>query len=319
MKFILKDGSVISFQDRFSLVNKDVSPIKDIISRKDLSEFYYADENTISFKELIQIQVNVIDVGVMIFVFQTATFNKDSYISEVSKLKEMQINSFYDVLSKMKALYAVSEPFNPLFVIYIPNGKYQIYDDCFKTMNTNIFTLYVTEAKQEVKVEANKVAIKQMANKNENKKEGEKISFKERCSEIFGVIKKEKIHFLFSVIATLLLSVTLAIGVFDSYAGKMICIFFFICSLAGAFLNFMIYKDTYKQSGFKSLFNILTIVFSVIGIGVGLAIYMIFKSLTKDVPEVQPHVLLIIALMIILYAISMALPLLISFIKEKKK
>ena len=87
MKFILKDGSVISFQDRFSLVNKDVSPIKDIISRKDLSEFYYADENTISFKELMQIQVNVIDVGVMIFVFQTATFNKDSYISEVSKLK----------------------------------------------------------------------------------------------------------------------------------------------------------------------------------------------------------------------------------------
>ena len=317
MKFIRKDGSVISFQDRFSLVNKDVSPIKEIISRKDLSEFYYADVDTISFKDLVQIQVNVIDVGVMIFLFETAKFNKDSFITEVSKLKEMPMTSFYDVLSKMKALYAVSEAFNPLFAIYVPNGKYQIYEDCYKTIIGNIFTLYVTETKQEVEVETNKVAVKQI--KGQEKKEKGKTSFKEKCSEIFGIIKKEKFHFLFSFVATLLLSVTVGIGTFDAYGGKMICIFFFICTLAGAFLNFMIYKDTYKQSGFKSLFNVLTVIFSAIGIGAGFGIYMVFKALTKEPPAVQPHVLLIIALMILVYAISMALPLLVLFIKEKKK
>ena len=81
----------------------------------------------------------------------------------------------------------------------------------------------------------------------------------------------------------------------------------------------MIYKDTYKQSGFKSLFNVLTVIFSAIGIGAGFGIYMIFKALTKEPPAVQPHVLLIIALMILVYAISMALPLLVLIIKEKKK
>ena len=321
MKFIRKDGSIISFQDHFSLVNKDTSPIKEIIARKDLSEFYYVDETTISFKDLVQIQVNVIEVGVMIFVFETALFNKDSFIAEVSKLKEMQINSFYDVLSKMKALYTVTEAFNPLFVIYVPNGKYQIYEDCFKTIVGNIKTIYVTETKQENDIEQGAIASKEkpVVSKDKSNKEKGKFNFKETFSQIVALIKKEKFHFLFAFIATFLLGVTLAIGIFDAYGGKMICIFFFICSLAGAFLNFMIYKDTYKQSGFKSLFNIVTVSFSVIGLGIGFAIYMVFKAITKEAPTVQPHVLMIIGLMLLVYLISMSLPLLVLYIKEKKK
>ena len=185
MKFIRKDGSVISFQDCFSLVNKDTSPIKEIIARKDLSEFYYADEATISFKDLVQIQVNVIDVGVMIFVFQTALFNKESFINEVSKLKEMQINSFYDVLSKMKALYAVTESFNPLFVIYVPNGKYRIYEDCYKTIIGNIKTLYVSDIKQDNNIEEGTVSLpkdKSVPHKEKVKKEKDKFNFKETFS-----------------------------------------------------------------------------------------------------------------------------------------
>ena len=81
----------------------------------------------------------------------------------------------------------------------------------------------------------------------------------------------------------------------------------------------MIYKDTYKQSGFKSLFNIVTVSFSIIGLGIGFAIYMVFKAITKEAPTVQPHVLMIIGLMLLVYLISMSLPLLVLYIKEKKK
>ena len=232
------------------------------------------------------------------------------------------MTSFYDVLSKMKALYAVSEAFKPLFAIYVPNGKYLIYEDCFKTMIGNISTLYVTETKQEVEVEANKVSLikeKSVTSNEKTKKEKGKFNFKETFLEIVSIIKKEKFHFLFSFVATFLLGVTLAIGVFDAYAGKMICIFFFICSLAGAFLNFMIYKDTYKQGGFKTLFNLITIIFSVIGSVAGFGVYMAFKAITRDAPAVQPHVLMIIGLMILVFALSMSLPLLVLYIKEKKK
>ena len=315
MKFIRKDNSVITLDDRFSSVSKETSPIKEIINRKDLSEFYFVNDKTISFKELIQIQVNVIDVGVMVFVFETASFNKDKFIEDVSKLKEIQISSFYDVLSKMKALYAVSENFNPLFVIYVPNGKYQIYDDCFRTIVGNVKTIYATNEKDNSIVETNNISLPANEKSKDKPKEKGKFSFKETI-ELF---KKEKFHFLFAFVATFLLSVTLDIGIFDAYAGKMLCIFFFICSLAGAFLNFMIYKDTYKQSGFKSLFNILTVIISVIGLLGGFGVYMIFKSITKDVPAVIPHVLMILGMMILIYAISMSLPLLFNFIKKRKK
>ncbi len=315
MKFIRKDNSVITLDDRFSSVSKETSPIKEIINRKDLSEFYFVSDKTISFKELIQIQVNVIDVGVMIFVFETASFNKDKFIEDVSKLKEIQISSFYDVLSKMKALYAVSETFNPLFVIYVPNGKYQIYDDCFRTIVGNVKTIYATNEKDNSIIETNNISLPANEKSKDKPKEKGKFSFKETI-ELF---KKEKFHFLFAFVATFLLSVTLDIGIFDAYAGKMLCIFFFICSLAGAFLNFMIYKDTYKQSGFKSLFNILTVIISVIGLLGGFGVYMIFKSITKDVPAVIPHVLMILGMMILIYAISMSLPLLFNFIKKRKK
>ena len=315
MKFIRKDNSVITLDDRFSSVSKETSPIKEIINRKDLSEFYFVSDKTISFKELIQIQVNVIDVGVMIFVFETTSFNKDKFIEDVSKLKEIQISSFYDVLSKMKALYAVSENFNPLFVIYVPNGKYQIYDDCFRTIVGNVKTIYATNEKDNSIVETNNISLPAKEKSKDKPKGKGKFSFKETI-ELF---KKEKFHFLFAFVATFLLSVTLDIGIFDAYAGKMLCIFFFICSLAGAFLNFMIYKDTYKQSGFKSLFNILTVIISVIGLLGGFGVYMIFKSITKDVPAVTPHVLMILGMMILIYAISMSLPLLFIFIKKRKK
>ena len=318
MKFIRKDQSVISYQDRLSFVNKEVSPINEIINRKDLSEFYYVDDKTVSFKELIQIQVNVIDVGVMIFVFETVSFNKDKFVEDVSKLKEIQITSFYDVLSKIKALYAVSETFNPLFAIYVPNGKYQIYEDCFKTVAGNINTLYVSQSIDNSIIESNNTGL---PNKDSDvdKRNVSKGKIKFSFKEVIELFKKEKFHFLFSFVATFLLSVTLDIGIFDAYGGKMLCIFFFICSLAGAFLNFMIYKDTYKQSGFKSLFNILTIVTSVIGLFGGFGVYMIFKSITKDVPAVTPHVLMILGMMILIYAISMFLPLLFIFIKKRKK
>lgn len=320
MKFIRKDSSIISFQEHLSLVNKDTSPIKEIIARNDLSEFYYVDEDTTSFKDIVQIQVNVIDVGVMIFLFKSASFNKETFIAEVSKLKEIQINSFYDVLNKMKSLYVVTETFNPLCVIYVPGGKYSIYVDCFKTIIGNIDTLYVTQEKLENNIEEGIVPSKDkpQINKSDKTKNG-KSSFKETFTQIVNIFKKEKFHFLFAFIATFLLGVTLAIGIFDAYAGKMICIFFFICSLAGAFLNFMIYKDTYKQGGFKTLFNILTICLSLIGIFGGFGVYMAFKAITKDVPAVMPNTLMIIGLMVLLYAISMSLPLLVIYIKEKKK
>jgi len=60
MKFILKDNLAVTLEDSFSLVNKETSPIKEIINRKDLSEFYFVSDKTISFNIICRLLFSVI-------------------------------------------------------------------------------------------------------------------------------------------------------------------------------------------------------------------------------------------------------------------
>ena len=133
------------------------------------------------------------------------------------------------------------------------------------------------------------------------------------------IITKDKFHFLFALIATFLIGFTASIGIHDAYAGKMLCIFFFICALAGSFLNFMIYKDTFKNNRVVSFYSLLTLLSSLIGVGLSIGAYALFKAISKDELVVAPHIMMIIAIILAVYLISASLPILVSYIKEKKK
>lgn len=311
MKFIKQNGTELIFNEDFSVANKEVSPFKEIINRKDFSSFSFVDSETISLADTVQIQVNVIDVGVMIYLFKKDDFKKDEFIADVSKLKEMKIDSFYDVINKMKTLYEVTALYNPLFVIYNPAGKYMVFEDCFKTNFVSIKTIYISDKGNNFVVNKGKKEIEEQENK-----EAKKFKF----FNPLPLLKKDKFHFIFALIATFLIGLTLSIAIYDAYAGKMLCIFFFICSLAGAFLNFMIYKDTLKASNIKSPFFILTAISSVIGLGISIGGYFIFKLLSKpDEGFVAPNVLILIAAMIGLYLLSFGVAFLYSFLKKRKK
>lgn len=311
MKFISKNGSELILNEQFSLVNKNISPIKEILNKKDFTSFSFSDDDAFSLADTIQIQVNIVDVGAMIYFFKKEGFQKDDYIAEVSKLKEMKIESLYDVINKVKALYEVSAPFNPLFAIYNPSGKYMIYDDCFKTNFNGLKVIYVSDK--------NNNYVLNEVNGGTEVNEVEKTE-KFKFFNPFPVIAQYKLHFFFAVIATLLLGLTLAIAIYDSYAGKMLCIFFYICSLAGAFLNFMIYKDSLKHFTFKTPFFITTIMSSVVGIGLSIGGYFVFKMLSKpDEGFVAPSVFIIIAAIIGMYLLSTGIAVLYSFLKKRKK
>ena len=133
------------------------------------------------------------------------------------------------------------------------------------------------------------------------------------------VIKKDKFHFLFALVATFLIGFTLSIGIYNAYAGKLICIFFFICSLAGAFLDFMIYKDAFKEYPVKSPFVVMTGFSSLVGLGISIGGYFIFKATSNEVLAVEPHFLMILAIIIAVYMASSALPLLVDYLINKWK
>ncbi len=318
MKIVNPEGITLTFSENFSLVSKETSPFKEIIQRKDFSKFVFSDVEEIPLSDTTQIQVNIIDVGVMIYLFKTNEFQKEKFIEDVSKLKELQLNSFYDVLNKVKTLFQVTETFNPLFAIYNPAGKWKILEECFKTITTNIKIFYISESESSAvvsKSEPTYVASSYNTEKPSEPKEKAKFKF----TNPMPIITKDKFHFLFALIATLLIGFTAAIGIYDAYAGKLICIFFFICSAAGAFLNFMIYKDTYKSNSFKSMYSLLTIGSSLVGIAIGSGFYFLFKMITTEKAAVEPKFILILFIMVIVSVISGVIGYLFNFLKKRKK
>lgn len=335
MKFIAKNGYEVSFLKDLATSSKDVSPIKEILDRKDFTQFTFVGETEIPLSELMPIQVNILDVGQCIYFFNKENFDKDGFVENVSKLKDMQISSFHDVLAKVKALDEITFTYNPVFIIYNPIGKFRIYEDCYRTLNLKNKTIYVSlvendalitkvEVSSENKAEKENTVHQSEDNSEEKitKSPSEKGFWKNVKSKLFNpiaVIKKDKFHFLFALVATFLIGFTLSIGIYNAYAGKLICIFFFICSLAGAFLNFMIYKDAFKTNKLSSPFAITTIIFSIIGLGLSIGGYYIFKVTSKEVLAITPHILMIIAIILAVYLISSSTPLLINYFKKRKK
>lgn len=339
MKFIAKNGYEVSFLEELSTTSKDISPIKEILERKDFSQYTFICDKEVPLTDVIPIQVNILDVGQCIYFFIKEEFDKDSFVENVSKLKEMPVSTFYDVLSKVRALDEVTFGFSPLFVVYNPVGKFRIYEDCYRTLRLKNRTIYVSltennavvvkgeviENKQEKKKEkAEKIVAIESSNEEPKKAKDQTGNgfFNKVKSKLFNpitVIKKDKFHFLFALVATFLIGFTLAIGIYNAYAGKLICIFFFICSLAGSFLNFMIYKDAFKVNKLKSPFVITTIISSMIGFGLSIGGYYIFKVTSKEVLAVTPHILMIIAIILVVYLISSSIPLLIDLLKKRKK
>ena len=316
MKFVKSDGNEIILQESFSTVSKDISPFKEIITRKDFSDFVYQDDQIIPLTDVVPIHINVIEVGVVIFVFKKEQFQKETFVSEVSRLKELQLNSFYDVIGKIKALYETSLSFNPLFSIYIPVGKHRVYEECFKTFGFNVKTIYISNADTNVIVNKSAESTN-IYKKNPVIKTEKKHPF--NFVNPFTIIKKDKFHFLFALIATFLIGFTAAIGVFDAYQGKMICIFFFICSLAGSFLNYMIYKDSFKNNELFSPFSIITMIASIIGIGLSFGAYALFKKISLNKDSVIPSFILIFGIIILAFVISALTAYLVSYLKKRKK
>ena len=339
MKFIAKNGYEVSFLEEFSFTNKDVSPIKEILERKDFSQYSFVSDKETPLSDLLPIQVNILDVGQCIYFFNKDEFDKDSFVENVSRLKEMSVASFYDVLTKVRTLDEVTLPYNALFVIYNPIGKFRIFEDCFKTLNLKNNLIYVSlkennaivvkgeapetkpaKKKEKVeKVETAKENNEETKEPKEKKGNGFLNKVKSYLFNPISVIKKDKFHFLFALIATFLIGFTLSIGIFNAYAGKLICIFFFICSLAGSFLNFMIYKDAFKTNKFGSPFVTTTIISSVIGLGLSIGGYYIFKATSNEVLAITPHILMILGIVLFVYMASSSIPLLIDFIKNKKR
>ena len=298
MKFINKNGSELEFLERFDQINSSASPIKELFGKNELTDWSIKlGEEEIAFENVFTLKVNVKKVGSVLCLFKKDGFNKEEVVNEVVNLKEIKVKDSETAKSKVKSLLEIVEKYELLLTLYKPNGDYQLGEEVYQQLGSSL-CLYVVPSSS-------------IEEQNENKK------FK--LENPFKVLAKDKYHFVFGIVAAFLIGFTVSIAIFDMYLGKIIYIFFLICTLAGMTLNGFIYHDSIKKNKLLGTHFILTVGASLVGYALSIGGYILFKNLAKEKPITDPKLLLILGVSLALIGLSACVAFLVKFIKNKKR
>ena len=325
MKFILDNNEQLEFAENFNIVDINSSPFKQIINKTDYSSFSFERDNEIySLADTAHLQVNVINVGLLNFFFKKDGFKKDEIFEKVSLLKEMEVVNKATGMNKVQVLLSTLKDYYPLFVVIRLEGQYAFDAESLEFMSQG-FKFFFINPDIPLIVSEEPEPVKDEQKNDEDKLIKEKKSFFKRDKKVtantknpFKIIIDDKYHFLFTLIAALLIGFTMGVAIFNSYFGKMVCIFFYICSVAGGVLNGFVYYDCFKANKFLSVYTYTSAATTVIGLGGSVGFYYLFYYLSSEKPDVTPNILVIIASMIAMVAISIATAYIIKKIKEKK-
>lgn len=382
IKFFNSKNIPTQYSDTANNVDINVSPIREIVSRKDYSNqsFVIDDGERIYFKDTFVLLVNIKDSASVYFVLDNKTFNKEEAVEKISVLKDMPISDIRDIKLKTLELFKISKQFNPYFVIYHSKGAIPLFFnevyDLFMFSGINNRTLFYLDSKVEANVveeKKDKSSVlpsfknpfkkKEEPNNIEKAKETSSIienhpveearpvqevrreeytsitpSWEEEhhkeekkekapkqklnVKEEFKSIKENKFHFLFLTIASFLFSLALSIAIGNAAAGKTICVLFFICAVAGAFLMSYIYIDYFKIKKLKDRLMIYSVVFTLLGIALSALGVLLFYNLDQSgVKEaISRSKLIVIAIMsgIALIPIAVAIGYYINKMKSRR-
>ena len=272
IRFIDENNLEQVFVGNVNIINKNISPFKEIIKNGDYFSysaiFNDLEEYKFSFEEAFNFLVNVQEVGSFYFLFNNKFFNKGDVFKKVSALKEIENSK-----EKVDLLFSSLRDCNILFAIYIPKGNNYLVATDLEKYSENIF--YLEKKIEEIKEEEPKLEVKPK----------EKSNRKSFFSTLIDPFIEDKFKFLFISVASLIISVAAVMAIYYCYTGKAVYYVFFAFSLVGAAFNFIIFKDYQKQKRMR--WNDMTLcgISSIIGYLLGVAFYFIFLSVAKEIPE----------------------------------
>ena len=313
IKFINRDSQEKTYEPGIKEISRDESPFKEIIDGEDFSELSFSlGEENILLSDLFQLKVNVKKVGSFYFFLKSEGFNKQELIQKIGELKEMPINNLQEAKAKVSALLAIMKEYDSLFVLYTLKGELRInanelgLDGFLFVLDRNTEVAPVKEEKEEV-----------------IKEEEPKKGLWAKIKDFFSPLSEQKIHYIFSFVASFLISFTVSIGVYNCYAGKKIYLFFFVCGLIGTLLTAFIFMDFFKLFRLKSKEYVLSIGIELIGVAVGLGGFGIFNSFQKEMPasltSVRPIILIdLVASILLLLGATLVSFVLRKFILKNK-
>lgn len=265
------------------LFDKNASPFKEIISGKDVNDVIISlnDEQKIELSNVFRLKINIKSIGSLFYLLPSEGFDKNIIFEKISPLKEIEIKDNESAKEKVNRVKEILLDNKPLLILYVGEGEYFLSKEDIDSLD---FSCPVFYFKEETPV------VEETQKEEENPTEA--TSFKDKCklfikklSKFFEPVKVNGFYYLFAILAAFLIEFTISIGAFTSYSGKMICIFFFICSVIGGILNYFVTTDILKKYPIKSRGSIFLVCSSLIGLALGTVGTLIYLSLQKEMPE----------------------------------
>ena len=298
IEFISSDNQILKIENNNNEVLNIVSPVKELLEKRDCSSFYVVLNNEkINLNEITQIKVNIKQVGLFNFFFkQEEKIDKWQLINSLSALMETPVENSEQAKDKVNSLFKSIDGESALFVFYSPKGEFYLKNDDLR-FDVNIYVIKNTETSNQIE-EKNKTA-----NFSDD-------GFKGLINKVFlflAPLKENIVHYAFILVSIFLIGFSSSIGVYYCYAHNNVFYFLFVCSIVGTILDYFVYFDFFKKHKLMSNDFILTIIDIIISIGIAIGGFYIFYSLQKEIPEsitsVGKIILIMIAIVIVVNAI----------------
>ncbi|MCQ2802564.1 MAG: hypothetical protein MJ225_02715 [Bacilli bacterium] len=301
----------------------------DIKGNRDISTYkIFLNGNKFPSDNILIFSVKVSGLGKIVALMDKNKFNRDEIYKKISPLKDVEVNNSEVALSKLvKAIRFVEEE-KPLMTFYFPIDDYYFnHDDLYESLGeTNL--LFVDKISKPKKIKEKPIKEKPVKEEVEKERSESKLFkkpswlTKENLAAPFILYWKNALHFLFVLISGFLVFFALSIAMYNSYAGKAIYIFFYICCLAGTGLSGAIFSTIFKRHSIKSLWYFESLFVSIVGACIGIGGFVLYFNSLNNLPYYIPSsgkiILISILISLALIVISSIIPLLIKKYKENK-
>ena len=322
IKFITPKNDIITYNQNTVEVEEDFSPFREIIKKYDFSNFYFVpndnDNEKISLGNTFHLQVNVKNVGTFHFIFKNDGFNREDILKQVSGLRELNVDNAESAKYKVEALIGAVKGYDPLFAVFKESPDTYYYSYQLELEVNHQFPLFVIKIQEDLRIDEFSIGadeFQETGNKPERKKKFTKISKDKLLKEI----ARNKFSLLLVFVSTVLLQVSMPLGILNVYAKNALYIFLFICGTIGLAMNVYCYVDYFKNRNMMNPIFWFSVISNVIGMGVGIGIFAIFYNIStkaEGTPGIGSFILIGTLITIIVVAATISI---VYFIPRKNK
>ncbi len=321
-KIISPKNNVTVFNQDIVEVDESFSPIKEILKKNDCSLYSFVlgdnDNEKVSFADTFQFQVNVKDIGTFHFLFKNEGFRKEDIVSEVSGLKELNVDNVESAKHKVNMLINIVKNYNPLFMVFKESIDTYFFSYELEGITNKLFPVFVVKIEQPEHAYEFSIGEdhnSELANTTDKKQKVTKLS----KNRILKEIARYKFSLLLVLVSTILLEVSIPLAILNVYAKNTLYIFLFICGTIGFVMNVYCYFDYFRNRNIKNPLFLCNVASNLIGIGIGVGAFAIFYHIstkTAGTPGLGSFIFMGIIISLIVIAATITI---INFIPRKNK